>query len=478
MTQTSYSSAVSKRRLVSRSARSVEAPFARVDAFVRSTPGQIRIAIVGVWVLALTFAGVTWIALDRHRQDMQTVGKDSAPSVIAAESIKWNFADLHSQNIARFLGSSRTAADAAEASAQRRADVTQHLLAAAENITYGEAERTPIRNLLDGLSGYDEAIGQAIALQARHDGSHLKPLADAERLAHDKIIPAAEALDQANQSAMDNGYNQERAAADAATALMLGVGVILLAALAGIQLLLQSRTHRRISPGLVGSAIVTLLWAISMLSAMNAESRDLKTAKADAFDSIGVLWRARADAFSAQSHLALSLLAPQFTAPAEQAFDQETTRVAAVSNGTTFEQVQGVVNGGGTPPQDFSGYIAVELRNITFEGEQDAANQMLARYTRYLEVAGQVRHNRQLGQTDRAVGLCLGTDPDQARGALAGFDESLKQVLQINQQAFDASVNRGLGEVAGFDVMNIFAALAIAILAQLGLSQRLKEYRV
>jgi len=304
----------------------------------------------------------------------------------------------------------------------------------------------------------------------------LEHMRDAEQLAHGTIIPAAEALDQANQSALNDGYTEQQSAAGNATALLIIASVILLAALAGVQILMQRRMHRRLSPALVAAAILTVVWTCWIVTALGAETRDLKVVKEDAFDSIGVIWRARADAFSAQSHLSLSLLDPVEAKAAQQAFEKETSRLAALSEGVTFDQVQSAVSGGGLPPAGFHGYIGDELRNITFDGEQDAANQMLGRYAHYMAIADQVQEAQRAGNTAPSIELCLGEKGDQARGALKDFDDALNRVLQINQQAFDQAVDRGFADVGGFGILNICTAFSIAILTHFGLSQRLRDY--
>jgi hypothetical protein len=230
--------------------------------------------------------------------------------------------------------------------------------------------------------------------------------------------------------------------------------------------------HRRFSPALVLAALLSLSWTCWLVTAIRGETQDLKIVKEDAFDSIGVMWRARADSFSAQAHSSLSLLDPAMAQNSQQAFEQETSRLATLSDGVTFDQVQSTVNAGGTVPPGFQGYIAAELRNITFDGEQDAANQMLAQYARYIAVTAQVREAQLSGDRSRAIQLCLN---DQTR-ALKDFDDALNRVLQINQQAFDQAVERGFQDVGGFGVLNILMALSIAIIVHVGLSQRLREY--
>jgi len=247
-----------------------------------------------------------------------------------------------------------------------------------------------------------------------------------------------------------------------------------------VQLLLLRRTHRRINPALAAATLLTLAWGCYLVGSLQAETHDLKTAKQDAFDSIGAMWRARADAYAAQSNLSLALLDPASAARAEQAFHQETDKLGTATDGSTLASILGAVDSanGAAVPDAFQGYIATELRNITFDGELDAARDMLRRYVDYMAIARSIRDANQRAERPAAVALCLGNTPHQARGALAAFDTALSRVIDINQTEFDHAVDRGFADVDGLGIGIIFVTLITGLAAQFGVAQRLREYSI
>jgi hypothetical protein len=52
----------------------------------------------------------------------------------------------------------------------------------------------------------------------------------------------------------------------------------------------------------------------------------------------------------------------------------------------------------------------------------------------------------------------------------------LHATLEINQQAFDASVSKGLAAVDSLEIKALAAAIVIALLCFLGLAPRIREY--
>jgi hypothetical protein len=462
-----------------RSIPEVHATEAAVKGFggwAATTPGRLRLWAAGVWVCAILFGWITQVAIDRHRREMQTIGKDSAPSIIAAQTIKWNIADLHGDVVLQYLGTPAEAADAERLARLRRTKVTDGLLTAAQNITYGDAERVPIGNLLDSLSDYDGAVARAGVRRDKDRPAAIASLRTADQIVHDRLYPAADALDKANREALDRGYTDEQAASGWATAVFVAMALAMTGILAGAQLGIRRRTHRHLSPMLVAATLLTIAWAANIFTALRAESHELKVVKQDCYDSIIALWQARADGTDAQANLGLAVLDPESADAAGKLFDRETANLAKLSNGQTFESLTPQVERGEIP-DSFTGYIATELRNITFDGEKEAADAMFNGFARYVAAAGEVRVLDGRADHDAAVRQCLGVLPDQARGAFDSFDHSLEKTLQINQDEFDRAVERGFADVGGFTFWNVLVVLAVAGLAQWGISRRLAEYR-
>ena len=81
-----------------------------------------------------------------HRAAMNTVGRDAAPSIIAAQRIKSSLADMDANAANELLGSPGAASSFSATYDERRIDASQALIDAAKNITYGESEEAPIQD--------------------------------------------------------------------------------------------------------------------------------------------------------------------------------------------------------------------------------------------------------------------------------------------------------------------------------------------
>src|SRR5262245_18313226 len=96
-----------------------------------STPQVLRVGLAINWLTTILLSLAIFTGVRGLRQGMQTIGKDAAPSIMAAQEIKLDLAALQVQ-LARLLLGDR---DAVLAYEKRRQALTQGLLDAATNIT-------------------------------------------------------------------------------------------------------------------------------------------------------------------------------------------------------------------------------------------------------------------------------------------------------------------------------------------------------
>ena len=331
---------------------------------------------------------------------------------------------------------------AAAAYDAHRRQSADELVSAAENITYGDAERQPVRRLVDGFGQYGAAA--AVARATPGAASHAA-LAEADRVLHAHLLPDADALDTANRDALNHGYADERTGAAWGTAWTVVAGLLLLASLVGTQAFLARRVRRMFSPPLVFATAVTVATAVWLLVALAASAEALRSAKVDAFDSISALTRARSVAVDAYATRLAGLQSSTGSAA-------DADPLARPPTGLTLDAVVSSVDAG-TVPVGFTGYLADELRNITFAGEQQAADDALRTYAAY-----------------------LAAPPAGAAAAFNRFDDALGRTLDINQAAFDASVGQGFAALDGLGPITALSAAVTALAAYIGLRPRLREY--
>jgi len=470
----------------------------RVRRSVSTTPGLLRLGLGGIWVLSAVTLLAAYLGIDRHRHEMQAIGKDSAPSIVAAQQIRGSLADMQ-VNVAKHLlegtddGSAAGGAkglhsmpnDPDEAYERCRRAAATALVAAAENITYGDGERVPIQTIVFAMGTFEQDVARARVLHQRHDPAYLYQLREAERVLHLDLLPAADALNKANLDALDNAYSSERFSSGLGTAFFVAAAALLLAGLIAVQLFLFRRTRRVFNLPLIGASVVLALLVAFLVASLLNESHELKVVKEDCFDSINALSRARAYAYDARGYQLLALLDPQRGDVLGRGFSENAAKLVKLDAGETLQSVVLSANGNG-----FTGCLADELHNITFDGEQEAAAQALRGYADYLSASAVATRLSAAGDT-RAVQIALSNSPDVSAGGLnnAGpssmhgcgyaftqFDAALGQTLAINQREFDAALERGMAGLQGRLAASFVATGLIAILTYVGLRPRLMEY--
>jgi hypothetical protein len=441
-----------------------------------TTPGRLWLALLAVWLLALLFFAAVAAGVRLHRRAIQTIGKDAAPSIVAAQKIRASLADMHSNAANILLYQPGQGEGPARDYEKRRREVTEGILDAAGNITYGEAEKGPLRRLLEGLGNYEAAVARARVLHERKERGYLEQHRSADQIMSGALLPAADDLDRANRDALDRGYAAARASSSWALAGVVLAGLALLGVLAVAQVFLTRRMRRLLNPGLAAASALALGFLIYTIVVFNLRARSLKVAKEDAFQSIHDLWRARAEAYDANGDESRWLLDRARAADYQKSFDAKSARlISPLPEGDAHEQLLAEVQRG-AKPSGFKGYLADELGNITFAGEREAALSALETFRQYMAIDADIRRLERAGKHDKAVALCLGEKPGESNWAFARFDDALGKTIQINQDAFDAAVERSFRSLGVFDLAAPLAALGVAVLAFFGLLPRLREY--
>lgn len=432
--------------------------------------GRAALLVCVALLLAAMLVGV-----GVHRDAMKTVGKDAAPSIIAAQHIKAALADMDADAVDELLLPPDAAAGAVREYEAKRVEAARALIAAAENITYGESEREPIQTLEIGMGTYERLIQKS---RDDHEARRPEAVEDyraAARLLDETLLPAADALDQANHDVLERTYSRQATTSFAARAFVLLTGLLALAAMVIVQMFLSRRTRRTFNPLLLLATLLVLGVTGWALAAMGEEQGELKVAKEDAFTSIHALWRARALAYEAKSDESRSLYDPDRAALDQGLFTQNVDRLAGLPPSETAMQVVAQLGSGGHV-RGFSGYLADELNNTTFTGEREAALEMFDDFEKVVGVDAEVNRLERSGQSKQALELCLGPGAGQSEGGFEVFDRALEKTLLINQTAFDQSVQEGLAGLQAGEMKASVTLVLIAVLTFLGFTPRIREY--
>src|SRR5581483_844713 len=178
---------------------------------VTKTPVQVTLTtprrLKAVLAALLAATGIFWLAagseVSRTRAFVQTIGKDSVPSIVAAEEIRVLLARANLHAIQATAGPPADVEEAWRLHDLDMAAAADRLVTAAQNITYGDDERVPILKILDGMNLYARMVGVArVESGARARGQ----LRDATRFLREEVLSGAEALDRANFAHLDAEY--------------------------------------------------------------------------------------------------------------------------------------------------------------------------------------------------------------------------------------------------------------------------------
>jgi hypothetical protein len=456
-----------------------------------TTPGRLHAVLYLGYLGLLLFFVVTLSGANQLHSALKTVAFDSAPSIVASKRIGASLADADSNLANYLLGHGDLNKQALQTYNARMKEVREALIDAAQNITYGEKERRPILRLQNERDRCVELAAQAIQDHERGETpAAIARYREVTRIVHQELLPAADDLDEANIQEMDLSYAHIRWSGNLnlALAVIAGGGLALL--LLATQQYLTRKTRRRFNLPLAAATILTLGFLAFTVRLFLYEARELKVVKEDCFDSIHALWQARAIAYDANGEESRWLLDKQNAAAYQTAFFTKAARVAqppehqrltsvaraALATGSALDlgrQHDAVAN---SLPASFRGYLADELRNITFTGELQAAADTVRLFDDYLQLDGQIRSLENSGRHAQAVEFCIGYQKGQSNYAFDQFDKRLGDVIDINQKEFDQAAARGMKGLMNFGLFAAIVSLAAAALIGYGLRPRLREY--
>ncbi|MGI4831688.1 MAG: hypothetical protein ACRYFU_26430 [Janthinobacterium lividum] len=436
------------------------------------------LALVGVLLLSVV------IGARVDRAAMEEVGREAAPSIVAAQHMKAALAAMDADEVNELLAPPSTASAASDGVLRRRAESEQALLKAAENVK-SEAEHKVLGTLQESGGSYNRLAQKAEDLHDAGSADAVFYYRAEAGLMDNVLLPAADELDRVNNDALVEAFPRHRVQGMLLFLFVALAGVLLVVTLVRTQMFLSHRMRRTLNPALLVATLTSVALVLYGLGAMGTAQHQLGAAKGDAFESVHALWRARAVAYQANAELSRVLLDPVHAADYAKAFAHETGTLAQLPAGMSMDQV--VANREGVPA--FTGFLSEAWGNITFRGERDAAVRMLTAYQGYLQMASEIFRLEAAGKHANAVKLCVGGATSESTGIFRQFDTALGDTLAINQKEFDRSVEVGIdavgdtgGKMSAAKMMGTLEFKAVlvcgllAVLVLLGFAPRIREY--
>ncbi|MFD5468711.1 hypothetical protein ACFWIQ_38825 [Kitasatospora sp. NPDC127059] len=460
-----------------------------------TTPRLVR-GLTALSLATLIGLGATATAvLGGARDGTDTIGHQAAPQATRAADLYFALSDMDAQAANLLLvGDDQDYAtlrkQTLDTYEQRRNQADDDLQQAAQSAGDDPAGQRAVQLVLGRLGSYEALVARAQLLeeQAKAPAGQPSPAAlDAYRQASDllrsQLLPAADQVTAANEATVDHVYAQQRDALGIGWWWLFAVGLLALAALLGLQRALAVRYRRVINPALAAVTLLTGVVLVTGLTLVGRTDDHLVTAKSNAYDSVIALSRARAVAYDMNADESRYLIDPGRAAVWEQAYLEQSQAIAHLDGATLSSyrtQLQGEADRHRADRSvvPFGGFLGSELNNITFPGEQEAAERVLGAFEEYQVIDHRMRDLRAAGALKDAITLNTGLAKGQSNYQFGQLSTAMGDTITVNQKAMDSALAATDGDLDGTTAVLGGAVLVAALgLTALGVRPRLREYR-
>jgi hypothetical protein len=436
-----------------------------------TTPRRLRAFVAAAAVASGLLFLVGLQSLNANRATLRAISGQTAPAIVSAQDLGAQLAALDTELVDSVLGTTADRDVANELFELRRSAASRLLVDASNQLSQGDADRIPVVVMNEELGRYLELAARAQWLYAAGDrDGALAALGLATNLMHARVLPAAAALDAVTRERMDRQYDAAVMASFRYEAEASGAGLLLLVVLVMAQVYVRRRMRRRFVPALLAATVLALAFSGYLIGRFRVARENLRAARDDAFNSVHLLWRARAIAYDAKGDESRWLLDRTRKAELQASYEARMTQLLSKPGNYHVDSVEI------GPSGKVTGLLVDELHNVTFQGEKEAAEGAVAELTTVSGLDERIRRLENQGKHAEAVELCIGFRDDGARAAFDRFDATLQRTLAINQAAFEEVTAASDRTLRRAEIIDPVLALAVALFAWLGIRPRLREY--
>ncbi|MEU4584655.1 hypothetical protein AB0F92_21575 [Kitasatospora aureofaciens] len=454
---------------------------------MRGLTGLCLVALLGVGTATATVLGGA-------RDGTDVIGHQAAPQVVRSADLYFALNDMDAQaaNLLLFGADPDYTAlrkDTLDTYERRRTQADTDLQRVTEAVAGDAAGQRAVQTVIGELGQYEALVARAQLLEEQAHAPAGRPSADALAAYHQatdllrqRLLPAIDEVTKANAAVVERNYTDQRDALSGGWWGILVTGLLALAALGLLQRLLAVRFRRLVNVPLAATTLLTLAGLVTALTLASRADHQLVVAKSNSFDSVIALSRARAVAYDLNADESRYLTDPARAAAYEQSFLDKTQSFARIDGATLASYNDKLAALADKHRADhgqvgFGGYLGDELRNITFPGEQEAAERVLAAFQQYQRDDRKIRELNAQGKLKGAVTFDTGTTAGQSNADFDVLSAALEDNQAINQRAFDGAVAATDDDLdattAGLGAAALAAALA---LTAAGVRPRLREF--
>jgi hypothetical protein len=415
------------------------------------TPGRLRLAGAVLATTAIGFGAIATTAAISRGDAADSVASSSEPQLVRAESLYASLSDADATAATTFLTGGiepaerrqRYIADLGAASSR-----LDELSRRAGNSVDTRGAATALATLLPVYTGLIEAARSNNRQGFPVGAAYLRR---ASELMRTRILPAAERLYVVEAHRTDADYR----AGTRNTGLIAAIvaGSILLALLLLTQLGLARFTNRLLNIPLLAATAILVGLGVWIVASLVSEQTALASAQREGSDSVQLLSASRVLALRAQRDESLALVGRGSDTTSLEDFDRA---IAALR---------------GTGPG--GGLLGEAERAAARSGSAAGVLRLRAALTRLEDVHRDVASRERSGDFAGAVRTYIARELPQAERVDAGLEAQTRAA----QRRFASNADDATGSVTGLKVAIPLLAVVIAGLALQGLAARIREYR-
>ncbi len=401
--------------------------------------------LLALGVLTGLLAGV---AGSSARAGTSDLGDRAQPLLVEAETIYSSLADADTTAAQAFLAGGLEPSTLTDNYDKDLARATTALTSAARRTAEDGSAADAVRTLSAGVAQYSALVATARANNRQGLPIGASYLSEASRLNRDTLQPQAKQLFTDAQREVEDGYG--RAGALGWVALLLLSLLALMVALVLTQRYLSRRTRRTFNIPLVVATVLTALFLIGSFSILLTQQARLDRAANQGSLPVASIAESRILALQARGDEALTLAGRAGSGPYEKDFTVVAERLS--------------VRGG--PMVNSYGDLDPALGRMMTRASEG--------FQQYVTAHRDVRALDDSGDYEGAVKLAIGK---QTTGTFEGVRADLDKAYENRKAFFTDEIGAAGNGLGVLTVGGPLLALAVCVLAFLGIRVRLEEYR-
>ena len=418
------------------------------------TPGKALLLGVLASVAAAACAATGYGVLEGIGSAVYTIAHDTKPSVVAALHARSDVAAMDAEALNDSLLGNGSASGTSAAFQEAMDAARRDMIAAAENITFGDAERKPLdQAMLAALSEYPAALGEIRGLAADSPPwlIHSRVLWSS-RILSGWAMPAIDELEQANLRPLEDAFVRFSRGDSLAFAEVLAIMSLLGAAVAAAQVFAFRRLGgTAVTASSLGAACMVAAAVAWVPLEIRAGGALVSEAKTSAFDSVLSLNETKAalDRMNALESLWLLTTKAEGRDAFGREFDGLAAQMMTVQPGQEPRDIirqltqardtecQGNAAYARTQAPVLGGLIGAALKNVSYGcAERTPITEATIAVSDYLGIDRRIRVLEGQGNHAAAVDLSTGSGTNQSNWAFDRAQRGLAQAAEINDQHF------------------------------------------